>query len=46
MDCCPTVQDAETGQRGFLLTDNEHYLDPYNAALLAVTSQLDANLPS
>ncbi|WP_216856331.1 response regulator [Acidisphaera sp. S103] len=37
-----TVQDAETGQRGFLLTGDEHYLEPYNAALLAVTSQLDA----
>jgi signal transduction histidine kinase/CheY-like chemotaxis protein/CHASE3 domain sensor protein len=37
-----TVQDAETGQRGFLLTGDEHYLEPYNAALLAVTSQLNA----
>src|SRR5271154_7392551 len=36
-----TVKDAETGQRGFLLTDNERYLEPYNAALVAVTSQLD-----
>jgi signal transduction histidine kinase/CHASE3 domain sensor protein/CheY-like chemotaxis protein len=36
-----TVKDAETGQRGFLLTADEHYLEPYNAALLAVTSQLD-----
>ena len=36
-----TVRDAETGQRGFLLTDNEHYLEPYNAALLTATSQLD-----
>jgi CHASE3 domain sensor protein len=36
-----TVQDAETGQRGFLLTDDEHYLEPYNAALLAVMPQLD-----
>jgi signal transduction histidine kinase/DNA-binding response OmpR family regulator/CHASE3 domain sensor protein len=35
-----TLQDAETGQRGYLLTNNEHYLDPYNAALPAVTSQL------
>jgi CheY-like chemotaxis protein/signal transduction histidine kinase/CHASE3 domain sensor protein len=35
-----TVKDAETGQRGFLLTDNERYLEPYNAALPAVTSQL------
>jgi CHASE3 domain sensor protein len=34
-----TVKDAETGQRGFLLTDNERYLEPYNAALPAVTSQ-------
>ena len=25
------VQDAETGQRGYLLTGNENYLDPYFA---------------
>jgi signal transduction histidine kinase/DNA-binding response OmpR family regulator/CHASE3 domain sensor protein len=36
-----TVKDAETGQRGFLLTNNERYLEPYNAALLVVASQLD-----
>jgi CheY-like chemotaxis protein/CHASE3 domain sensor protein len=36
-----TVQDSETGQRGFLLTDNERYLEPYNAALQAVTPLLD-----
>ncbi len=40
-DLLSTVKDAETGQRGFLLTNNEHYLEPYNAALLDVTSQLD-----
>jgi CheY-like chemotaxis protein/CHASE3 domain sensor protein len=40
-DLLSTAKDAETGQRGFLLTDNEHYLEPYNAALLTVTSQLD-----
>lgn len=28
-----STQDAETGQRGFLLTNNERYLDPYNTAL-------------
>ncbi len=28
-----TLQDAETGQRGFLLTDDERFLEPYNAAL-------------
>ena len=27
-----TVRDAETGQRGYLLTDEESYLGPYNAA--------------
>ena len=27
------VQDAETGQRGYLLTHEESYLAPYNAAL-------------
>ena len=35
-----TMKDAETGQRGFLLTYNERYLEPYNSALLAVKSQL------
>jgi signal transduction histidine kinase len=36
-----TLQDltnAETGQRGYLLTNDERYLEPYHAALLAVTS--------
>ncbi|WBO24489.1 response regulator [Sphingomonas abietis] len=28
-----SVQDAETGQRGFLLTSREQYLAPYNEAL-------------
>lgn len=36
-----TAQDAETGQRGFLLTGDDAYLDPYNAALAAVTPQLE-----
>jgi CheY-like chemotaxis protein/signal transduction histidine kinase/CHASE3 domain sensor protein len=35
-----TMQDAETGQRGFLLTGNDKYLDPYNAALATVPSKL------
>ena len=36
-----TLQDltnAETGQRGFLLTSDERYLAPYHAALLAVAA--------
>jgi CheY-like chemotaxis protein/CHASE3 domain sensor protein len=34
------AQDAETGQRGFLLTGNEKYLDPYNTALAAIPLKL------
>ncbi len=34
------VQDAETGQRGFLLTSNETYLAPFDAALQAIPSKL------
>lgn len=35
--------DAETGQRGFLLTGNEGYLEPYNRAVHALPNDL-ANL--
>jgi CheY-like chemotaxis protein/CHASE3 domain sensor protein len=28
-----TYRDAETGQRGYVLTGNERYLDPYNRAV-------------
>jgi signal transduction histidine kinase/CheY-like chemotaxis protein/CHASE3 domain sensor protein len=35
------VQDAETGQRGFLLTGNDKYLEPYNAALAAIPPQIN-----
>ncbi len=34
------TQDAETGQRGFLLTNNERYLDPYNAALDTIPAKI------
>ena len=34
------AQDAETGQRGYLLTGNERYLDPYNAALTSIPERL------
>lgn len=36
-----TLSDAETGQRGFLLTRNERYLEPYNAAAKALPRTLD-----
>jgi CheY-like chemotaxis protein/signal transduction histidine kinase/CHASE3 domain sensor protein len=36
------VQDAETGQRGFLLTGRESYLDPYRSALADVGGQFEA----
>ncbi|MES1209625.1 MAG: CHASE3 domain-containing protein, partial [Pseudomonadota bacterium] len=36
-----TFQDAETGQRGYLLTGDERYLEPYHAA----TAGLQAEFP-
>jgi signal transduction histidine kinase/CheY-like chemotaxis protein/CHASE3 domain sensor protein len=36
-----SVQDAETGQRGFLLTGNDRYLEPYRAALASLPARLD-----
>ncbi len=40
-DLFSTTQDAETGQRGYLLTGNDRYLEPYETAVEAVTSRLD-----
>lgn len=36
-----TMKDAETGQRGFLLTGDPRYLEPYNSALLAIPDLLN-----
>lgn len=36
-----TLKDAETGQRGFLLTGREDYLAPYNQAVAAMPGILD-----
>jgi len=36
-----SMQDAETGQRGFLLTGNEKYLQPYEDALTKIGPELD-----
>lgn len=35
------VQDAETGQRGFLLTGEERYLEPYNRALAQIQRRME-----
>ena len=36
------MTDAETGERGYLLTGRREYLDPYNRALADVTKELAA----
>ena len=36
------AQDAETGQRGFLLTGEEPYLDPYRSATNALQTEMQA----
>ena len=36
-----TAQDAETGQRGYLLTGDLQYLQPYEAASVAIDRRLD-----
>jgi signal transduction histidine kinase/CheY-like chemotaxis protein/CHASE3 domain sensor protein len=35
-----TAQDAETGQRGFLLTGNDRYLEPYTQAVGAIPERM------
>ena len=42
VDLRTSLQDAETGQRGFLLTLDEAYLEPYNTAIGDVRGQFDA----
>ena len=36
------LKDAETGQRGFLYTGGEQYLDPYKLALTQIDSHINA----
>jgi len=36
------MKDAETGQRGFVITDDDSYLEPYNNALVEVPKDLAA----
>ena len=37
-----SMLDAETGQRGYLLTGNETYLEPYDKAVATVQTKLDS----
>src|SRR5271163_3152383 len=39
-DALSTLKDAETGQRGYLLTGNPTDLDPYNAAVARIGQDL------
>ncbi|MEG3839142.1 CHASE3 domain-containing protein [Microcoleus sp. herbarium14] len=36
-----TLKDAETGQRGYLLTGEERYLEPYYSAIARINKQVD-----
>lgn len=36
------LKDAETGQRGFILTGEERYLEPYNSAAGEIQKDIDA----
>lgn len=39
-DVLSLVKDTETGQRGFLITGDERYLEPYSAALIRIDSRI------
>ena len=39
-DVLSQLKDAETGQRGFIITGEAHYLQPYTAALQAIPRRL------
>lgn len=41
-DLLLAAQDAETGQRGYIITGNVFYLEPYEAAMADMTARLDA----
>lgn len=41
-DLLAAVTDAETGQRGFLLTGEDRYLEPYNAAIKIIPGLLNS----
>lgn len=40
-DLLSALKDAETGQRGFLLTGQERYLEPYNQAVASIPQTIE-----
>jgi PAS domain S-box-containing protein len=40
-DVLSLAQDAETGQRGYVITGESRYLEPYNSAINSVNKQVD-----
>ena len=38
-DLLSELKDAETGQRGYVITGDESYLEPYKSALTAIKSR-------
>ncbi|KJV32489.1 response regulator [Luteibacter yeojuensis] len=41
-DILSSIQDAETGQRGYLLTGSDGYLEPYRTALAVIPARVEA----
>ncbi len=41
-DVLSLMKDAETGQRGFVITGEEKYLDSYNSALVVLDGRIEA----
>lgn len=40
-DILSLIKDAETGQRGYVITGENRYLEPYSAAIVRLDSRLD-----
>src|SRR4051812_44741702 len=36
-----TMKDAETGERGYIITGDDAYLEPYNSAVADIQKQID-----
>lgn len=40
-DIPASIVDAETGQRGFIITGQERYLEPYNSGIMDISEAID-----